>query len=205
MSSEAATIATPPKRGIFSLLRAAVAGEQKDFTTGSLNLSLFMLAVPMVLEMLMESLFAVVDAFYVSRVGIDALTTVALTEAVMMLVYSIAIGLSMSATAFVARRTEVATDETIAIERVETELVDVDAPRQDDRRDETYGEHHERHANIRAGSLEPPVGSAILLDDQVDHIRHRQQDTGDEDERRNASQHFFRGGGCAFGSAAGRP
>jgi Na+-driven multidrug efflux pump len=68
-------------------------------------MSLFMLAVPMVLEMLMESLFAVVDAFYVSRVGIEALTTVALTEAVMMLVYSIAIGLSMSATAFVARRT----------------------------------------------------------------------------------------------------
>ena len=93
------------RRSLWSLLRAAVAGEQKDFTTGSLNMSLFMLAVPMVLEMLMESLFAVVDAFYVSRVGIDALTTVALTEAVMMLVYSIAIGLSMSATAFVARRT----------------------------------------------------------------------------------------------------
>src|SRR5688572_5061443 len=93
------------RRSVWSLLKAAVAGEQKDFTTGSLNMSLFMLAVPMVLEMLMESLFAVVDAFYVSRVGIDALTTVALTEAVMMLVYSIAIGLSMSATAFVARRT----------------------------------------------------------------------------------------------------
>jgi putative MATE family efflux protein len=90
---------------VWSLLKAAVAGEQKDYTSGSLNMALFMLAVPMVLEMVMESLFAVVDAFYVSRVGIDALTTVALTEAVMMLVYSIAIGLSMSATAFVARRT----------------------------------------------------------------------------------------------------
>ena len=57
-------------------------------------MALFMLAVPMVLEMAMESLFAVVDAFYVSRIGEDALTTVALTEAVMMLVYSIAIGFS---------------------------------------------------------------------------------------------------------------
>ena len=93
------------RRGLLSLLKAAVTGEQKDYTTGSLNMALFMLAVPMVLEMAMESLFAVVDAFYVSRVGTEALTVVALTEAVMMLVYSIAIGLSMSATAFVARRT----------------------------------------------------------------------------------------------------
>jgi putative MATE family efflux protein len=93
------------RRGFWALLKAAVAGEQKDFTTGSINLALFMLAVPMILEMAMESLFAVVDVFYVSRVGINALTTVALTESVMMLVYSIAIGLSMSATAFVARRT----------------------------------------------------------------------------------------------------
>src|SRR5688500_949950 len=102
MRSEALQV---ERRDVWSLLKAAVAGEQKDYTSGSLNMALFMLAVPMVLEMVMESLFAVVDAFYVSRVGIDALTTVALTEAVMMLVYSIAIGLSMSATAFVARRT----------------------------------------------------------------------------------------------------
>jgi putative MATE family efflux protein len=105
MQPEAASISVPLKRGLFSLLRSAIAGEQKDYTTGSLNMALFMLAVPMVLEMAMESLFAVVDAFYVSRVGTEALTVVALTEAVMMLVYSIAIGLSMSATAFVARRT----------------------------------------------------------------------------------------------------
>ena len=105
MQSEAATISAPPKRGLFSLFRAAIVGEHKDYTTGSLKLALFMLSVPTVLEMCMESLFAVVDAFYVSRVGKEALTTVALTEAIMMLVYSIAIGLSMSATAFVARRT----------------------------------------------------------------------------------------------------
>lgn len=93
------------RRSLWSLLKGAVAGEQKDFTTGSLKVALFMLAVPMILEMVMESLFAVVDAFYVSRIGINALTTVALTESVVMIVFSIAIGLSMSATAFVARRT----------------------------------------------------------------------------------------------------
>ena len=94
-----------PRTGFWATLKSAVAGEQKDFTSGSIRRALFMLAVPMILEMVMESLFAVVDVFYVSRVGIDALSTVALTEAVMMLAYSIAIGLSMAATAFVARRT----------------------------------------------------------------------------------------------------
>jgi putative MATE family efflux protein len=99
------TLVSAPRSGFWATVKAAIAGEQKDFTSGSIRRALFMLAVPMILEMVMESLFAVVDVFYVSRVGINALATVALTESVMMLVYSIAIGLSMSATAFVARRT----------------------------------------------------------------------------------------------------
>lgn len=94
-----------PKRGLWSSLRAAVAGEQKDFTTGSIKGALFMLAVPMILEMAMESLFAVVDIFYVSRLGDNAVAVVGLTESVMMIIYAIAVGLAMSATAFVARRT----------------------------------------------------------------------------------------------------
>ncbi len=88
----------------WSLLKSAINGEQKDFTTGSVRRALFMLSVPMVLEMAMESLFAVVDVFYVSRVSVEAVATVGLTESVMMLVFAIAIGLSMAATAFVARR-----------------------------------------------------------------------------------------------------
>ncbi len=93
------------KRSFWQLIRAAVSGEQKDFTSGDLKRALFMLAVPMILEMVMESLFAVVDVFYVSRVGVNAVATVGLTESVMMLIYAIAVGLSMAATAFVARRT----------------------------------------------------------------------------------------------------
>jgi putative MATE family efflux protein len=94
-----------PRRGLLASLRAAVAGEQKDFTTGEIKTALFMLAVPMILEMVMESLFAVVDVFYVSRVGVDAIVVVGLTESMMMIIYGIAVGLAMAATAFVARRT----------------------------------------------------------------------------------------------------
>lgn len=95
---------TPERPSLWSLLKGAITGQQKDFTTGSVRRALFMLSVPMVLEMAMESLFAVVDVFYVSRVGVNAVATVGLTESVMMLIYGVAVGLSMSATAFVARR-----------------------------------------------------------------------------------------------------
>ena len=82
----------------------AIKGSEKEFTTGSINRALFLLSVPMVLEMLMEALFAVVDVFYVSRISVDAVATVGLTESVMMVVYSVAIGLSIGTTAMVARR-----------------------------------------------------------------------------------------------------
>ncbi|UXP33185.1 MATE family efflux transporter [Reichenbachiella agarivorans] len=82
----------------------ALKGEETEFTSGSINKAIFLLSVPMVLEMVMESLFAVVDVYYVGKVSVDAVATVGLTESVMMIVYSVAIGLSMAATAVVSRR-----------------------------------------------------------------------------------------------------
>ncbi|MBL7858863.1 MAG: MATE family efflux transporter [Cyclobacteriaceae bacterium] len=90
---------------IFSLLKESLRGDEQNFTEGSINRAIFLLSVPMILEMSMEALFAVVDVFFVSQLGDnDAVATIGLTESVLTLIYSIAIGLSMGATAMVARR-----------------------------------------------------------------------------------------------------
>ncbi|MCF0073596.1 MATE family efflux transporter [Dyadobacter sp. CY261] len=89
----------------FQLLRQAIRGSEESFTEGSINRAIFLLSVPMILEMVMESLFAVVDIFFVSKVSTEAVATVGLTESVITLVYSLAIGLSTAATATIARRT----------------------------------------------------------------------------------------------------
>ncbi len=86
------------------LFGQAVRGQQQDYTTGSLRKAIFLLAIPMILEMGMESVFALVDLFFVGRLGKHAISTVGLTESVLTLIYSIAVGLSMAATATVARR-----------------------------------------------------------------------------------------------------
>jgi putative MATE family efflux protein len=82
----------------------AVAGVHHDYTDGSVNRALWLLAIPMVLETLMESLFAVCDVFFVSRLGADAVATVGLTESMLTIIYALAMGLSIGATATVARR-----------------------------------------------------------------------------------------------------
>ncbi|NNL77336.1 MAG: MATE family efflux transporter, partial [Desulfobacterales bacterium] len=99
MSSQKLTI-----KQLFRYFRIAVSGKEQEFTSGSIRRAVFMLSIPMILEMLMESIFAVVDIFYVSRVSVNAVATIGLTESVLTLVYAIAIGLSMAATAVVARR-----------------------------------------------------------------------------------------------------
>ena len=86
------------------LFLAALRGSESNFTSGSINRAIFLLSVPMILEMVMESLFAVVDVFFVAKISTEAIATVGLTESVLTLVYSIAIGLSTAATALVARR-----------------------------------------------------------------------------------------------------
>jgi putative MATE family efflux protein len=85
-------------------VRSALRGEHHDYTSAPLNRAVLLLAVPMVLEMIMESLFAVVDVFWVSRLGKEAIAVVGLTESVMSLIYAVAIGISFAATAIVARR-----------------------------------------------------------------------------------------------------
>lgn len=90
--------------GFFSLFRQAINGTEKDFTKGSIDKAIFLLSVPMVLEMLMEGLFAIVDIFFVSRLGKEATATIGLTEVVITQVVALALGLSMAATAMIARR-----------------------------------------------------------------------------------------------------
>ncbi|MGA7360347.1 MAG: MATE family efflux transporter [Candidatus Sulfotelmatobacter sp.] len=101
---EATASATEKQHTLWASLVEAVRGSHQDYTTGSLNRAILLLAVPMVLEMVLESLFAVVDVFWVSRLGANAVATVGLTESLLSLVFSVAMGLSLSTTAMVARR-----------------------------------------------------------------------------------------------------
>ncbi len=88
----------------FSLIKESLNGEQRDYTQGSIRKAVFLLAVPMILELSLESVFAVVDMFFVGKLGQNAIATVGLTESVATIIYSLAIGLSTAATAIVARR-----------------------------------------------------------------------------------------------------
>src|SRR6516225_5110460 len=93
-----------PKASLWNSIREAVRGSHQDFTTGSLNRAILLLAIPMVLEMVLESLFAVVDVFWVARLGADAVATIGLTESLLGLIFGVGVGLSLSTPAMVARR-----------------------------------------------------------------------------------------------------
>lgn len=93
-----------PRGGWWRLFLEAIHGSSRDFTTGPLGQAIFLLAVPMVLEMAMESIFVVCDVFFVGKLGPDAVATVGITESLMTLVYTIGIGLGIGAMATVARR-----------------------------------------------------------------------------------------------------
>jgi putative MATE family efflux protein len=89
---------------IYRAVRTSLNGEQRDYTQGNITKAIFLLAIPMILELSLEGVFAIVDIFFVSKLGQHAIATVGLTESVISLVYSIAIGLSTAATAVVSRR-----------------------------------------------------------------------------------------------------
>lgn len=93
-----------PDRSFWRSVADALRGTHQDFTEGSISRAVFVLATPMVLEMLMESLFAIVDMFWVTRLGANAVATVGLTESMLTIIFSVAFGVSMSTTAMVARR-----------------------------------------------------------------------------------------------------
>ncbi len=104
MSAEQVIVPAAPPPPIWSSIREALRGSHQDFTSGSLNRAILLLAIPMILEMVLESLFAVVDVFWVGRLGADAVATVGLTESLLSLIFAIGLGLSLSTTAMVARR-----------------------------------------------------------------------------------------------------
>jgi len=89
---------------LWSSVREALRGSHQDYTQGNLNRTILLLAIPMVLEMVLESLFAVVDVFWVGRLGANAVATVGITESMLSLVFAIGLGVSLSTTAMVARR-----------------------------------------------------------------------------------------------------
>ncbi len=90
--------------GVWGTVKLSLAGKELDFTTGPIGRAIILLSIPMVLEMVMESVFALTDAFFVSRVGTEAVATVGLTEAMVTLLFAVAGGMSIATTAMVARR-----------------------------------------------------------------------------------------------------
>lgn len=102
--SLSANVTPPPSPSVWEALKDAIRGSEADYTRISLRRAIFLLAVPMILELVMESAFAVVDIYFVGKLGASAVATVGLTETYLFLLYSIAMGVAMAVTAIIARR-----------------------------------------------------------------------------------------------------
>ncbi|MCK7527153.1 MAG: MATE family efflux transporter [Ignavibacteriales bacterium] len=89
---------------VWNLFRLALAGDESSILSGNIDRAIFLLAIPMTLEMMMESLFAIVDIFFVSKIGVNAIAVVGLTESMLTITYSLGWGLAMGTTAMIARR-----------------------------------------------------------------------------------------------------
>ena len=104
MNDNALTVSRPLPARVWAILSEAVRGSSRDFTEGPIGPAIVILAIPMVMEMIMESVFAIADIFWVSKLGADSVATVGITESMLALIYAVAIGVSISAAATVARR-----------------------------------------------------------------------------------------------------
>jgi len=122
-SPSIAIAAAESDTSFWASVRLALSGSHQDFTAGALNRAIFLLAIPMVLEMVLESLFAVVDIFWVARLGSNAMAAVALTESMASLIFAIGMGLSLSTTAMVARRIGEKDPEAAAVAAVQAIFV----------------------------------------------------------------------------------
>ncbi|MBO9664050.1 MATE family efflux transporter [Dokdonella sp.] len=122
-ASDSSTIAAHPPQSLWRELRDAVRGTDADYTRIPLRRAVFLLAVPMVLELVLESTFAVVDIFFVSKLGPSAVATVGLTESYLFLLYAVAMGLAMAVTAVVARRIGEGKPEEAAVTAVQAIFV----------------------------------------------------------------------------------
>ena len=110
-------------RGWGATIRASLSGEHYDYTSGSLDRAILLLSIPMVLEMAMESLFGIVDVFFVARLGHDAVATVGLTESLLSILFGVALGLSLATTAMVARRIGEKDNEGAAVAAVQSVII----------------------------------------------------------------------------------
>jgi len=127
MSNTAAAVERGRAGTYWAAILEAIRGSGRDFTEGSLRRAIVLLAIPMVLEMVMESLFAIVDVFWVAHLGANAIATVGLSESILMLVYCGAMGLSMAITAMVARRIGEKDSEGAAVATVQALVIAVSA------------------------------------------------------------------------------
>src|SRR5664279_3470390 len=91
-------------RSFFNNVNEAVSGTEQDFTEGKLSRAILLLSIPAVLEMVMESIFVIVDIYFVSKLGANAVATVGITESIVTIIYAIAIGLGTATTSMVSRR-----------------------------------------------------------------------------------------------------
>jgi putative MATE family efflux protein len=119
MSLSGAQVAPAPQAGLWADVRDSIRGVPRDYTTGPIGRAVVLLAIPMVLEMSMQSLFAVVDVFFVGRLGPEAVAILGLSDSLLALVFAVAIGLCMGTTAMVARRVGEGAPEQAAVVAVQ--------------------------------------------------------------------------------------